>query len=57
MSKVNSIIVQFQDGDISLQEAGELLMEIGFSPRFTREFLQPFYAMYMIPKGYFGKEL
>jgi len=49
------IIERFRDGELSLEEIGELLIEQGFDPGEIRSMLDD-ETKYPIPKGYFGKE-
>lgn len=45
----------WQDGELSLSDLGEALIEEGFDPREVREMLSE-EAKYPIPKNYFGLE-
>ena len=45
----------FQDGELSLDDFGEILSQNGFLPREVREVLSV-EARYPIPVGYFGLE-
>lgn len=49
------IIQQFEDGDLSLAEVGDLLEEQGFDPGEIRSMMDE-HTKYPIPTGYFGKE-
>jgi len=54
-SEVDLIFEEYYSGAISVNEAGDRLLNLGFSPRETREMLQED-TLTNIPKDYFGEE-
>lgn len=55
MTENERILEEYSNGELTLAEAGDLLISQGFDPNEARETLQEL-EVETIPKGYFGEE-